>query len=158
MAGQIFQINASKGGVPKTPLRIAEVNELGITVDQQRYTKVHGGPDKALCLYSVELIAALQKEGHPIYAGAIGENLTTSGIDWQDMTIGSRWQIGSAVQIEITSYAVPCNHIGPSFINKRSKRVHAEENPGWARTYARVLQDGVIRLGDEIKPLPLEQA
>lgn len=151
--GQIFQINESKGGVPKTPIRMADVNELGIVTDVQRYTKVHGGPDKALCLYSVELIQALQKEGHPIYPGSIGENLTVIGIDWEAMVIGSKWIIGEQLQIEITSFAVPCNNIADSFSDRQSNRVSQDKNPGWARTYAQILQEGVVRLGDEIRPL-----
>jgi len=134
-------------------MRIAEVNELGITTDVQRYTKVHGGPDKALCLYSLELIQALQEEGHPIYPGAIGENLTVGGIDWSTMIIGSQWQIGKQLQVEITSFAIPCNNISASFSNRKSDRVSQEKNPGWARTYAQILHNGVVRLGDEIRPL-----
>ena len=151
--GQVFQINSSDGGVPKMPQRQAEVNHLGLTTDTQRNTKVHGGADKAICLYSVEQIEALQQEGHPIYAGSIGENLTVIGLDWQAMTIGSRWQIGLDVQIEITSYAYPCKHIGASFANQDFMRVEQNRNPGWARAYAAVLQNGIIRLGAEIKRL-----
>ena len=151
--GQVFQINVSDGGVPKLPQQQADAEALGLTTDTQRNTKVHGGLDKAICLYPVERIAALQKEGHPIYPGSIGENLTVIGIDWETMVIGSRWQIGADVQIEITSYAYPCKFIGASFVNQKFMRVEQGKNPGWARAYAAVLQTGTIRLGDQIQEL-----
>ena len=117
-------------GSPNCPNGKAEVNSLGLTTDTQRNQKVHGGPDKAICLYPVEQIKALQQEGHPIYAGSIGENLTVIGIDWQTMTIGSRWQIGAEVQIEITSYAYPCKYIGESFVRSAIYAGRAETPSG----------------------------
>ena len=36
----------------------------------------HGGPERALCLFSLERILELQAEGHPIFPGAAGENIT----------------------------------------------------------------------------------
>ncbi|MFN2109684.1 MAG: MOSC domain-containing protein, partial [Anaerolineae bacterium] len=77
----IFQINISHGGVPKLAVRSAEVTELGLVGDTHNNTKVHGGPTRALCLYSLERILALQAEGHPIFAGSTGENLTLAGLD-----------------------------------------------------------------------------
>ena len=65
----VAQVNVSQGGVPKLPVAQAEVGPLGITTDAVRYTKVHGGPERAVCLFSAELIAALCAEGHPVFAG-----------------------------------------------------------------------------------------
>ncbi|MBP8251701.1 MAG: hypothetical protein KAX40_05015, partial [Herpetosiphon sp.] len=76
----IFQINMSKGGVPKTPIHEAQVNELGIVGDVQKDKRYHGGPNRALCLFALELIQQLQAEGHPIYSGSTGENITTQGL------------------------------------------------------------------------------
>jgi MOSC domain-containing protein YiiM len=65
----VNQINVSDGGVPKLPVWEAKVGERGLDGDRQRNLKVHGGPDRAVCLYSLELIEQLQKEGHPIDSG-----------------------------------------------------------------------------------------
>ena len=145
----IFQINASDGGVPKRPLRRADVNELGITVDKQIHTKVHGGPDRALCLYSLERIQALQMEGHPIYPGSVGENVTITGLDWDLVRPGVRLRLGEVV-IEITSYTVPCNLIEASFADADSSRIAHKKHPGWARVYGRVVQPGTLKISDAV--------
>ena len=149
--GHIFQINVSQGGVPKVPVRLVEVQTDGITTDKQKNRRHHGGPNKALCLYSLEHILALQEEGHPIYAGATGENLTVSGVDWEKMAVGSRWSIGREVVIEITSFAVPCKNIRASFVDEVFTRISQKTHPGWARVYGKVLQEGAISVGDVVK-------
>jgi MOSC domain-containing protein YiiM len=148
--GRIFQINSSNGGVPKLPMRAAEVNWLGITVDEHNDKVHHGGVKAALCLYSLERILALQAEGHPIYPGSIGENITVSGVDWPQVVPGVRLRLGDGVQIEITQFATPCSKIRESFTFEEFNRVHAGKHPGWARAYARVLTPGRIALGDPI--------
>jgi MOSC domain-containing protein YiiM len=145
---RIFQINASNGGVPKLPMRAAEINFLGITVDRHNDAVHHGGPTAALCLYSLENILALQAEGHPIYPGSIGENVTISGLDWTKIVPGVRLRLGDSVQIEITEYATPCKKIRESFLHEEFNRVHNRKHPGWARAYARVLTPGLISLGN----------
>jgi MOSC domain-containing protein YiiM len=147
---RVFQINSSRGGVPKLPMRAAEVNFLGITVDQHNDTVHHGGVNAALCLYSLERILALQVEGHPIYPGSIGENVTITGLDWDRVLPGTRLRLGDSVCIEISGYATPCSKIKESFIHEEFNRVHNRKHPGWARAYARVLIPGRIVLGDII--------
>ena len=152
-SAHIFQINASKGGVPKTPLREAEVTELGLTADKQKNLKFHGGPTRALCLFSLEKMLELQQEGHPIYPGSVGENITVSGVPWDEMTVGSRWRLGSEVEIEITSFAVPCQNISQSFADEKFVRLSQKKHPGWARVYASVQKTGAIQVGDVIEAL-----
>lgn len=147
--GRIFQINASNGGVPKRPLQQAAINELGLTADKQNNTKVHGGPERAVCLYSLEQILALQAEGHPIYPGSVGENITISGLDWAAVVPGARLRLGD-VLLEITSYAAPCNQIVESFANRDSQRISQKKHPGWARAYARVQQPGTVKISDVV--------
>ena len=147
----IFQINASNGGVPKTPLREAEVTELGLAVDKQKNLKYHGGPTRALCLFSLEKMLELQQEGHPIYPGSVGENITV--IPWEEMAVGSRWRLGSEVEIEITSFAVPCQNIRQSFADEKFARLSQKKHPGWARVYASVQKAGAIQIGDVVEAL-----
>ena len=150
MTAHIFQLNLSNGGVPKTAVRTAEVSNLGIAGDRQRDLEHHGGPQRALCLYSLDQILALQAEGHPIYPGAIGENITIAGLDWVQVVPGARLQLGREVKIEITSYAIPCRNIQHSFIESKYGRVSPKTNPGWARAYAKVLQTGLVTVGDAV--------
>lgn len=151
--GVLFQINVSGGGVPKLARREAWAGSLGLEGDRQAHPKVHGGPERALCLYSLERILALQLEGHPIFPGAIGENLTLAGLDWAALGPGGRLAIGPALRIEITHPAAPCNSIAAAFRDGAFERVAAERQPGWARLYARVLDEGPLCVGDRVAVL-----
>lgn len=146
---RIFQINVSKGGVPKLPIFSAEVNELGITEDRQKHTDIHGGPTRALCIYSLEQQLALQEEGHPIYPGSVGENIVTVGIDLSRFGPGDRMKLGE-VAVEITSYTMPCKNIRRAFSDENSNRISQKLHPGWSRLYAKVLRPGRITVGDPI--------
>lgn len=109
----------------------------------------HGGPDRAVCLYSSELIEALQGEGHPIRPGTIGENLTLAGIDWTAMRPDARIEIGD-VLLEITKSTSPCKQIAGSFRDGDFGRVSQKIHPGWSRFYARVLREGIVTAGDRV--------
>lgn len=150
-AGRIFQINASGGGVPKTPLIEAQVQIDGLATDQQAHPDIHGGPDRALCLYSLERIAALQDEGHPVFPGAAGENLTLRGLDWDEVVPGAKLRLGAEVEIEVLSYTQPCGTIRRFFAGGNPMRIAQEGHPGWSRVYARVLRTGTIRTGDRVQ-------
>lgn len=134
------------------PMRSAEINTLGITVDDQIHTKVHGGPDRALCLFGLDVLMALQSEGHPIYGGSIGENVLISGLEWKGLRLGDKLRLGE-VEVELTSYANPCNQIADSFSDGNSKRVKADLHPGWSRIYCRILKEGKIRVGDVVETI-----
>lgn len=153
MQGHIFQINVSKGGVPKLAIPAGEVSAAGLSGDRQRDQRHHGGTERALCLYSLEHIMALQEEGHPIYPGAIGENVTVAGIDWGLLTPGARLRLGEVVEIAITGYTVPCSNIAAVFADGNMNRVSQKKHPGWSRLYARVLQPGSIAPGDPVTVL-----
>ena len=62
-AASVHQINVSQGGVPKLPVLEAAVGELGLEGDAVANPDIHGGPERAVCLYSLELIEALVAEG-----------------------------------------------------------------------------------------------
>lgn len=148
--GRIAQINLSQGGVPKLPAPGAKVTPLGLAGDAQNDTLHHGGPDRALCLFSLEQIHSLQAEGHPIAPGAAGENLTISGLDWNFIQPGVRLQVGDEVQVEVTKFTAPCNTIAGAFLEKDYGRISQTRHPGWSRVYVRVLVEGEIKAGDPV--------
>jgi MOSC domain-containing protein YiiM len=151
MRGTIVQINASGGGVPKLPLDVAEVGDLGIIGDDHNDKVNHGGPERALCLYAIERIRGLQQEGHPVAPGTTGENITTEGLDWERIAPGQRLRLGDDVLIELTRFTTPCRFIRESFSDGDFNRMHQNLHPGWSRVYARVIAGGVIRPGDSIE-------
>ena len=148
--GSIVQINVSRGGVPKLPVAEARVGPLGIEGDGHHDTENHGGPERALCFYSLERIEALRAEGHPISPGAAGENVTIRGLDWERVQPGSFLRLGDAVLIEVTRFTTPCKTIRACFLDGDFNRIHHKLYPGWSRVYARVLEGGTIRPGDPV--------
>jgi len=147
--GSIVQISISPGGVPKNGVASAAIQTLGLEGDGHTYED-HGGPERAVCLYALERIQALQSEGHPITPGAAGENLTISGLDWDLVVPGARLQIGQSLLLEVTRYTVPCRTIQKAFLADDYARISQTRHPGWSRVYARVLQPGVVQVGDPI--------
>ena len=148
-AGILHSLNVSDGGVPKLPRASAWIGTGGVEGDRQRDLRFHGGPDRAVSLYSWDLIQALRAEGHPIVPGAIAENLTLAGIDWTAMRPGARLAIGE-VLIELTRYTSPCAKIAGAFRDGGFVRVSQKVHPGWSRLYARVLAEGRISAGDGV--------
>jgi MOSC domain-containing protein YiiM len=135
--------------VPKRPAPEATITADGVEGDRQRDRRYHGGPDRAVILFSAERIAALQAEGHPIAAGTTGENLTVSGIDWDRVTPGARLAVGE-VTLEITKYTTPCVIVTASLLGGDIARIAQKTNPGWSRVCARVLTGGRVRIGDTV--------
>jgi MOSC domain-containing protein YiiM len=129
----------------------AEVGELGIRGDEHDHPAIHGGPERALCLYALERIEALAAEGHPIAPGTTGENVTTRGLDWDQVVPGTRLRLGRDVLIEITRFAPPCKSIRRNFREEDFSRINARLHPGWSRAYARILTGGTIAPGDNVE-------
>src|SRR5436853_6737833 len=88
----------------------ALITEQGLDGDRQRDLRFHGGPDRAIVLFSLGVIRALQREGHTIAAGTTGENLTISGIDWTTIVPGTELTIAE-VRLLIKKYTSPCEKI-----------------------------------------------
>lgn len=148
---RVVQINVNPhGGVPKHRVASAEVTMQGVSGDKQNDRRYHGGPNRAVTLFSYERIQALQAEGHPIAPGTTGENLTISGLDWETLQPGDCLRVGERLCIEITDYAAPCNTIADSFTAGTFKRISQKVHPGWSRLCARVLIEGTVYEGDLI--------
>lgn len=145
--GRVHQINVSGGGVPKLPVPRAFVGVNGVEGDRQADTKHHGGPERAVCLFSLELIEALRAEGHPIGPGTTGENLTISGIEWASVVPGGRFVFDNGPELEVSGYTKPCSAIRGSFLGLDMRRIQQDVRPGWSRVYARVAREGMIANG-----------
>lgn len=150
----IVQVSISSGGVPKLPVNEGRVTELGLEGDGHDNPDVHGGPERALCLFAMERIEAMAAEGHPIGAGSTGENITTRGVDWDLVVPGARLRLGADVLVEVTRYTTPCKTNARWFKGGDFNRMHQNLYAGWSRVYARVISSGVVRPGDEVELLP----
>jgi MOSC domain-containing protein YiiM len=156
--GRVVQINVSPGGVPKRAVDAARVTVRGVEGDAQRDTKHHGGPERAVCLYPVEALEALQLAGHPIVPGALGENLTVQGLDWSAVAPGRVLQVGERLLLQVTRYTSPCAKVAPAFLDGDYSRVSQARHPGWSRVYSRVLAEGAVRRGDPVRLLSEAEA
>ena len=150
MEGRIFQLNVSDGGVPKLAVREALLTPAGLEGDRQRDLRYHGGPERALCLFALESLLELQAEGHPIFPGSAGENLTVVGLEWAGLAPGARLALGREALVEVTSYTAPCKNIAASFREGDFKRISQKVHPGHSRLYARVLRSGRLAVGDAV--------
>jgi MOSC domain-containing protein YiiM len=151
MQAHIFSLQRSHGGVPKLAVHEAQVGPLGMIDDKQNDQRYHGGPERALCLYSLEAILALQAEGHPIFPGSTGENVTIAGLDWPTLQPGDRLYLGDDVVVEVTAYTTPCKKITAAFHDGVFTRISQKLHPGWSRLYIRVLQGGTLRVGQPVR-------
>ena len=150
MTTRIFQLAASRGGVPKLAIRSARATTLGLDVDKQKHLKIHGGPERALSLFSLEVLQLLQAEGPPIYPGSTGENVLISGLDWSLLAPGKRLALGPDVVVELTRTATPCKTIAESFIDRNFNRLGALHQMRW---YSRVITEGALHVGMVVRPL-----
>lgn len=129
------------------------VHALGLEGDQVADTRHHGGVDQAVYAFAREDLNLWgERLGKAIPNGGFAENLTTEGIDVNEAVVGERWRIGSVV-LEVRYVRTPCNDfkmwMGESGYDNAQwvKRFAAECRPG---PYLRVIEEGVLRAGDEI--------
>jgi MOSC domain-containing protein YiiM len=118
----------------------------GLTGDVQVDRRVHGGPERALLLYSADHYPRWRGEWgtRDVAPGGFGENLTVSGQDESTTCLGDIYQIGDA-RVEVSGPRGPCanlvrRHRRASLIEE----VRATGRSGW---YVRVLGEGWIEAG-----------
>ena len=156
MTGTVLQVNVSQGGIPKREVASGELTPAGITGDSWRY-RFHGGPKQAVLLITIEGIQELAGRGFPLYPGALGENLTTQGLDRRTLRFGQRLRVGGAT-IELTKMRQPCATLdvyGPGiqaamYDARVVKGDHTSPLWGLSGFYASVVEPGTVRPGDTI--------
>ena len=159
MTGTVLQVNVSRGGIPKREIAWGELTATGIAGDAWRYP-FHGGPRQAVLLVTVEGIEELVAQGFPVYPGALGENLTTKGLDRRALRFGQRLRAGTAT-IQLTKMRQPCATLEPygrgiqaaMYDARIAKGDHASPLWGLSGFYASVVEPGTVRPGDTIEML-----
>ncbi|HJV51803.1 MAG TPA: MOSC domain-containing protein [Noviherbaspirillum sp.] len=134
------------------------VHRLGLAGDEQADLTVHGGLDKAVYAYpsehyafwAAQRLAALQRE-EPLPPGSMGENLTLQGLLEQDVWVGDRLRIGSAL-LQVTEPRRPCYKFAAKM--GFSHAVKTMMQSGFSGFYLRVIEAGEIAAGDGIALLP----
>lgn len=157
MQGTIIQVNISSGGLPKRAISGGLITPLGIEGDLHAHPDIHGGPRRAILLIASEVVDELVARGYPLFYGAMGENLTTRGIDVRNLRIGDQLRAGGAL-LEITQPRGPCSALdvyGESlkreiYDQRVKERDHASPRWGMSGLYAAVVAPGPVGPGDII--------
>ena len=156
MTGTVLQVNVSRGGIPKRAVPLGELTAAGVIGDAWRYP-FHGGARKAILVVTIEGIDDLVSQGFPLFAGALGENLTTRGLGRHALRPGQRLQVGDAA-IELTTIRTPCTTLDVYGSCIQAAMYDARvlkgdpESPFWGLSgfYASVVLPGIVRPGDSI--------
>jgi ferredoxin-NADP reductase/MOSC domain-containing protein YiiM/ferredoxin len=137
-------------GVFKDPVTgPCRVRKLNVDGDGQGDLAGHGGEQRAVFLYQLDSYRYWERElgRNDFVHGQFGENFTVEGLSDDEVCIGDRYQIGSAV-FEVTQPRVTCYRVG---IRMNDPRIPAllvsHRRPGF---YFRVLQEGEVEAGDGI--------
>ena len=140
-------------GVFKDPVTgRRRVRRLNVDGDGQGDLAGHGGEQRAVFVYQIDSYRYWERElGRSDFVyGQFGENLTVEGLNDDEVCIGDRYRIGTAV-FEVTQPRVTCYRVG---IRMSDPRIPAllvsHRRPGF---YFRVLEEGEVQAGDEILKL-----
>lgn len=137
-------------GIYKLPVHESvQITSLGIKEDFIGSPKHHGGPDQAIYVYGTKDYEWWSTElGRTIGAGTFGENLTISELESAKFNIGDFLHVG-AVTLQVTAPRIPCSTFAKRMENpKFVKRFRSAERPG---LYCRVIKEGVVKAGDEVR-------
>jgi len=155
--GKVVQVSTSPGGVPNRAVLEGVLREQGFDGDSWRHPKYHGGPNQAVLLISAEVLDDLAAMGFTVFPGALGENVTTEGLDYHHIRLGDVVHLGEAI-VQITKVRIPCDTISVYGTGIQRKIYDARvkqgdpSSPRWGRSgfYAKVLREGYVRAGDII--------
>lgn len=146
--------------IAKLPVTgLVAIGLLGLDGDEQADTVHHGGRDKAIHHYSADHYPFWRTElgDHPLLgkAGAFGENISVEGLVEQEVCIGDRFRLGTAL-VEVSQGRQPCWKLGHRFgVPALTARIVETRRSGW---YYRVLEPGRAEAGDALalveRPLP----
>jgi MOSC domain-containing protein YiiM len=137
-------------GVFKEPITgVCRVRTLNLDGDGQGDLAGHGGEQRAVFVYQLDSYRYWEREleRNDFMHGQFGENFTVEGLSDDEVCIGDRYRIGSAV-FEVSQPRVTCYRVGIRLDDPRIPALLvAKGRPGF---YLRVLQEGDVQAGDEI--------
>ncbi len=138
-------------GIFKEPVEGRVIlRRLNLNGDRQADLTVHGGLTKAVYVYPSEHYDFWKVELREMKLppGSFGENFTTAGLHEDEVNIGDKFRIGSAL-VRVTEPRMPCYKLGIRFGRTDIiKKFLASERTGF---YLSVLQEGEVGAGDDIE-------
>ena len=141
-------------GIFKRPVSgVVKVGALNLEGDAQADLEVHGGPDKAVYVYSGDHVQYWKRvlNRDDLGPGTFGENLTVEGLTEEQVAIGDEFGVGTA-RFLVTQPRLPCFKLALALETPTIVRTFLES--GRTGFYLRVLQPGGLQTGDSIVSLP----
>lgn len=138
-----------ESGIFKHAVSGAILGRTNLDGDGQADHRFHGGPDRAVLLFSVEHYPYWEERlGRKLEFGSFGENLTVEGIDEETVCLGDIWETDT-VTLEISQPRIPCSKLSrrletPGFHLEVTKKA-------WGGFYARTLREGQVTTGDVLR-------
>lgn len=137
---QVLRLSVSAiKGEKKENVRSVTVTEDGIAGD------AHTGTARAISLLPYESFSSLTHPELTINPGDFGENITTFGVDFNKLRIGTRLALGSAVVIEVVQVGKDC-HNGCVIKQTVGDCIMPREG-----LFAKVIAGGKLSEGDPIR-------
>lgn len=140
----IVAINISSGGIPKKSQPKIMVNINGLEGDEHNHAK-HNTPLQAVCIQDMEKLEELSQNEYFLTPGQAGENLTVKNLHVNSLSLGTILEFSGGVVLEISKVRKPCYVMDA--IHLRLK----EDAVGRHGMYAKVLKEGMLAVGEEIK-------
>ncbi len=125
---------------------------LNLDGDGQGDLAGHGGEQRAVMVYQLEAYQYWEQElGRKDFDyGQFGENFTVEGLPDDQVCIGDRYKIGTAV-FEVTQPRVTCYRVGIRMNNpEMPSLLVSHHKPGF---YFRVITEGEVGAGDDIQKI-----
>ncbi len=128
---------------------------LGVTVQHRsRVAKDPAQPNlRQVHLLHAELLDELRAQGFDVHPGALGENVTTAGLDLLALPTGARLRLGGHAVVEITGLRNPCRQLDAheeGLMAAVLDRAASGELLRKAGVMAIVIARGEVRPGDRI--------
>ncbi|MFQ5930262.1 MAG: MOSC domain-containing protein [Acidobacteriota bacterium] len=151
-----FKGKTVRTGIFKEPVQgRVQVKTLNIEGDGQADLLGHGGPFRAVYVYSFDHYAYWERElGRSDFTfGQFGENLTVEGMLDEDVHVGDIFRIGTAL-FQVTQPRVPCYKLAIKMgVEGFYGQILASGRLGF---YFRVLEEGAVGAGDVIERIQVD--
>ncbi len=138
--GRIYKISiAPEKGMKKTNINVVELKEdFGIVGD------AHAGSNRQVSMLPFESFNKVKNSIIDINPGDFAENITTSGIDFSDVSIGTKMKLGESIELEITQIGKECHNDCDIF------KIVGDCIMPREGIFAKVIKGGTISEGDAI--------
>lgn len=133
---------SEKKGTKKTP--VAEIvikKDFGVVGDAHADCATH----RQVSLLANESIDKMRNKGFDLNFGDFAENITTQGIDLVSLPLGTRFNVGKEVVLELTQIGKEC-HAACAIRQQVGDCIMPREG-----VFTRVIRGGRVKAGDKIK-------